>query len=488
MKQLLFIITLVSLSLPSAARGITFEELSYADALAKAGRENKLLFVDCYTTWCAPCKKMAAEVFTLQEAGDYFTPRLVAVKYDMEKGDGVALAKQFGIRAYPTFLVIRPDGTIAHRVIGSSPWPEFMQKVARGLDPATCLHDLDLLYKQGKLDNKGLLRYRLALQDAGDAAAEKTVSDALVKNMTDKERLSPEAWTLMGNVKVSPFPSANHDFILAHRKKLEKNVGRERVDAYLHAAWSTFLTSLRFIDRPDAIDIPPPANPTEVLQQLKQQIAGMNVSRKEFMLAKCAAAEATLKGDRETLKKVIEESFPLMLADDKGEILGWINLAGRSREANAEMADLYEKYLAALPGDKYPEWVMHNSLTYRKHATPGLCFEPFTFDEALSWGTKRWESPVYVWLHVAGDASCRKMEKFFAGEAAQEASRSAVCVKYDLSSPEGQRLREQYNLPAASPAHLLLKPDGTEISRLAGTSTGTDFVAWMKENAKRETR
>ena len=35
--------------------GVNFEILSFDEALAKAREENKLLFVDCYTTWCGPC-------------------------------------------------------------------------------------------------------------------------------------------------------------------------------------------------------------------------------------------------------------------------------------------------------------------------------------------------------------------------------------------------------------------------------------------------
>ena len=85
MKSLFLIIACIA-SLQVFAQeqeGIAFEELPYAEALAKAKRENKHLFVDCYTTWCVPCKYMATNVFTRQEAGEYFAPRFVAVKYDM---------------------------------------------------------------------------------------------------------------------------------------------------------------------------------------------------------------------------------------------------------------------------------------------------------------------------------------------------------------------------------------------------------------------
>ena len=36
-----------------------FQELTLAKALEKAKIENKYVFVDCYTSWCGPCKMMA---------------------------------------------------------------------------------------------------------------------------------------------------------------------------------------------------------------------------------------------------------------------------------------------------------------------------------------------------------------------------------------------------------------------------------------------
>ena len=50
---------------------------SFEEALQKAKQENKLIFVDLYTTWCGPCKKMAAETFPQQAVGDYFNKNFV---------------------------------------------------------------------------------------------------------------------------------------------------------------------------------------------------------------------------------------------------------------------------------------------------------------------------------------------------------------------------------------------------------------------------
>ena len=94
-----------------AQEGVNFRDLTFNEALAQAKAEKKMVFMDCYTSWCGPCKNMTNNVFPQKAAGDYFNPRFVCVKYDMEKGEGKELADKFEVHAYPTFIVFRPDGT-----------------------------------------------------------------------------------------------------------------------------------------------------------------------------------------------------------------------------------------------------------------------------------------------------------------------------------------------------------------------------------------
>jgi hypothetical protein len=426
---------------------------------------------------------MAARVFTLEEAGDYFASRFVAVKYDMERGEGLELAKQFGVRAYPTFLIVRPDGVIAHRIVGKFEWPVFVEKLERGLNPKTSLVYLEEKARQGKLDNKGLLKYRQALEDAFQAEAVKKLTDESLEKMTDKERVQAGAWVLLADKKASPFGSKNYEFILDHREKLYKNVGRERVDAYLRETWSNFLTSINHLEGypPGAFDAPP-EQPAEQLQRLKQLVSATDVAGKEFLLARCDVAEAVLRKDRQGIMQAIEAALPYLPAGDNGIILTALPLQDRSRQAYAEMADLYEKYLKALPGEEQPEWVLHNVLIYRGQSRVGVYFEPFTLDEALAWGEKRWQSPVYVWCYTPGDAARGEMEaNLFPREDVKKACK-AVCVKYALDSPDGRRLAEKHGLQGATRVHLLLRPDGSEIARLTGTPDAEAFIDWLEKS------
>lgn len=99
--------------------GIQFADLTFDEALKKAGEEGKRVFMDCYTTWCGPCKVMNAQVFPNQDLGKYFDKNFIALKMDMEKGEGPELGTRFGISAYPTMLVLDPDGTVVETIVGA---------------------------------------------------------------------------------------------------------------------------------------------------------------------------------------------------------------------------------------------------------------------------------------------------------------------------------------------------------------------------------
>lgn len=92
--------------------GIQFIESSWSAALEKAQKENKLIFLDAYASWCGPCKMLKANTFTKKEAGDFFNTHFVNVAIDMEKGDGLALAQKFYVTAYPTLIIADKNGNL----------------------------------------------------------------------------------------------------------------------------------------------------------------------------------------------------------------------------------------------------------------------------------------------------------------------------------------------------------------------------------------
>ncbi len=119
---LLFFLT-VSLLISNLANAqtktIKFESGTWEEIKTKSAKENKLIFLDAYTTWCGPCKWMTKNVFTNDTVADYFNANFINVKIDMEAGEGIDIAKQYNVNVYPSLLFIDGQGNVIHRATGA---------------------------------------------------------------------------------------------------------------------------------------------------------------------------------------------------------------------------------------------------------------------------------------------------------------------------------------------------------------------------------
>ena len=133
---LFLILILPNVYLSAQNYNINFETGSnFETALNKARENGKFLFVDCYTSWCGPCKMMAKTVFTIDSVANFFNSHFVNLKVDMEKGEGLQLKEKYHIEAYPTLLLIKegmnPERSIValkQKFAAGCRQPEFIQK------------------------------------------------------------------------------------------------------------------------------------------------------------------------------------------------------------------------------------------------------------------------------------------------------------------------------------------------------------------------
>ncbi len=144
-------------------KGTYFEHgLSWAQVKEKAKAENKYLFLDCYTTWCGPCKYMTNMVFPQEKVGEFFNRNFINAKVQLDKtdndsdevkswyADGEAIAKEYNVRAYPTFLVFSPDGELVHRIVGGGDADKFIAIAEKALDPETQYYTQLKRYEAGE--------------------------------------------------------------------------------------------------------------------------------------------------------------------------------------------------------------------------------------------------------------------------------------------------------------------------------------------------
>lgn len=91
-------------------------------ALAKAEKENKMVLLDFTgSDWCPPCMALQREVFAKQRWQDFAEAHLVFVEVDFPRGkelppeetrNNEALREKFGVEAFPTLLLLHPDGKV----------------------------------------------------------------------------------------------------------------------------------------------------------------------------------------------------------------------------------------------------------------------------------------------------------------------------------------------------------------------------------------
>ena len=97
------------------AQGIQFEESTFNEALAKARQQKKLLFIDCYTTWCGPCKMLAP---TLDEVAAETAGKAAVYKLDIDQSPDIA--QKYGVMSVPTLMVFE-NGQVKNQAVGVQP-------------------------------------------------------------------------------------------------------------------------------------------------------------------------------------------------------------------------------------------------------------------------------------------------------------------------------------------------------------------------------
>lgn len=182
MKRLTTTLFALIIALGAMAQGVAFEPegTTLEQASAKAKAENKLIFLDCYTQWCGPCKKMTRDVFPQEKVGAYMNPKFVSIKIDMEGTYGAPLAKKLQIQAYPTFVIFNADAQEISRFLGYHAADDFIKVVEeKSADNASTA--LEQRWKAGDRDPQFLREYLQTLTASYKGDEANAVAEAILE-------------------------------------------------------------------------------------------------------------------------------------------------------------------------------------------------------------------------------------------------------------------------------------------------------------------
>jgi thiol-disulfide isomerase/thioredoxin len=199
MKKLLLLFFIVPTFIYAQEKGVHFEHnLSWTEIKAKAKAENKFIFMDCFTTWCGPCRYMSSTIFPTEEAGNFMNDKFINVGVQLDTTanddaevkswyqDGHDIAATYNVRAYPTYLVFDANGNIVHRFVGSTQTAaEFIEKAKSSLNPETQYYVLLQQYKDGKDDSAFLHKMATAAMNAYDMTNAPVIVDKYLATQND---------------------------------------------------------------------------------------------------------------------------------------------------------------------------------------------------------------------------------------------------------------------------------------------------------------
>ena len=215
------------------------DNASWEKVVKDAKEQNKLIFVDCYTTWCGPCKRLAAEVFPREDLGTYVNERFVSVKYDVERGNGLEFAKQYRdlIHGFPTLLLIDTEGKVLNRIVGFFPAETILKAIQNSVEGRTW-QVMEQEYQAGKRDRDFVMEYLEALLTADEGEKYDKVKREYIAQFPLDSLMNKEIWELASGYITNP-ESDEFQFVLAHLNDFA-NRGFDRYDLEWTLAIQTY--------------------------------------------------------------------------------------------------------------------------------------------------------------------------------------------------------------------------------------------------------
>jgi thioredoxin-related protein len=186
--------------------GLNFvDNLSWAQVVEKAKKEDKYIFVDCYASWCGPCKKMDKEVYPLQEVGYFYNSKFVSLKLQLDTtsedgqqikalySDAHYIKEKYNILRFPTFLYFSPEGKILNSTSASMTSADFISLASSVIDPKNNYYLLLKDYKKGKRDLSEMrVLARISLRLFGDTSLSKDILSEYKLNLKNDHSLTKD--------------------------------------------------------------------------------------------------------------------------------------------------------------------------------------------------------------------------------------------------------------------------------------------------------
>lgn len=337
------------------AQGIRFEgsETSFRQAVEKALKSRKLIFMDCYTAWCGPCRQLTKNVFPNDTVGAFFNRHFVSLKMDMEKGEGPKLAKQYQITAYPTLLFIDPHTQkMVYRMVGSKAGIQWLMDIGqKALDNEENLTGITARYQQNPQDAAIVSKYLTQLQAARLFPLRDSVLNVYLANIAPANDHSQLTWQILSGQVSDPY-GAPFEYMNWRAEKFRATVGNEAVDEKLETIYRQAVMSFIRRKRIPAGQFPSPEF-ARLNVLLKDSYQGQN---KAYYLALLDMVGCVQRGDYNAMLDGLDKADKNgTLAPDTWFYFVWLNLTYLRESTDTKAIDRGLAWLERLRPDASDE-------------------------------------------------------------------------------------------------------------------------------------
>lgn len=295
------------------------ENESWNAVKSKAVKENRMIFMDCYTSWCGPCKGLAQNVFPQPKVGEFLNSNFVCCKYDMEKGEGIMLYKKYkdNIPGFPTMLVINPvDESIVHKVVGYTEPDALITALQDGLDGKT-LAVFQKRYEAGERSLELIKDYCKALDVAYDQGTKEKVVRDYIESMPLDSLMNKELLELYLPYLNDAY-STQYGYVLKNLDKLQYRlkINRYDIETRLQRAMSDAVREIVNVTlahtNADTL-----ASMKMKEEKLKKLLQGASVKVFGELNAKLAINDIRMNGDIVALDAILEADKILQATRDE---------------------------------------------------------------------------------------------------------------------------------------------------------------------------
>ena len=297
---------------------IQFDEGSFTKVLAKVKQEKKMVFMDCYTSWCGPCKMMVHDVFSREDVGQFMNTHFVNVKLDMEKGEGRELAKKYQVKVYPTFLILNEDGEVIHKMVGGMKAEEFLQNVQNGIGEHS-LYSYEKRYVNGERDPQFVYSYIETLARAFMKERMEEVLHEYWGTLTDQEKSGKENWMLVKRFVKNP-SLPEYKYLLEYKKDFDAAVSKDSVDRKIYDDLFPLIVNdcneIIFHDKVNAV---------QLLDTYKTCVAQSEIVGQDYLLDIVEFTRAFLSGDLKKALKMYDKKFSRLDNDARFDVTLQLN-------------------------------------------------------------------------------------------------------------------------------------------------------------------